>query len=35
VKQFTEINAKGQMLLTYSMECEEYASDREEKDLAN
>jgi hypothetical protein len=35
VKEFLEMNKKGKMLLTYSMECEDYASDREEKDQAN
>lgn len=32
--QFTTLNQKGRLLVTYASECEEYASDREEKDLA-
>jgi len=35
VKEFNDLNKKGKMLQTYSMECEDYASDREEKDQAN
>ena len=34
VKEFNSLNQKGQLLLTYAKECEEYASDNEEKERA-
>jgi len=34
IKQYTSLNTKSNLLLTYAKECEEYASDREEKELA-
>ena len=33
-KEFNEMNSKCELLANYAKECEEYASDREEKDLA-
>ena len=34
IKQYTSLNTKSNLLLTYAKECEDYASDREEKELA-
>jgi len=34
VKEFQALNSKGQLLIAYANECEEYASDHEEKELA-
>jgi len=33
-EQFEALTAKGELLITYAGECEEYASDREERELA-
>ena len=33
-KQFQELTDKGNLLINYAQECEEYASDREERELA-
>ena len=33
-KEFIEMNSKCELLINYAKECEEYASDREEKELA-
>ena len=34
IEQYTSLNTKSNLLLTYAKECEDYASDREEKELA-
>ena len=34
VRSFEDMNSKCELLASYAKECEEYASDREEKDLA-